>query len=87
MSWVTFTEIGFSHYKYWQEHEKKLMRKINELLRSIERDGAMQGIGMPEKLKHRTNQYSRRIDGSNRLVYEIYDGMIVVKSCKGHYEE
>ena len=68
--------------------DKKTVKRINQLLKSIDRDGAMQGIGKPELLKHnKSGLYSRRIDETNRLVYEISDNQIIVKSCKGHYED
>ena len=81
----TFSETGFSHYVYWQKHDKKILQKINRLLQSIERDGVMKGEGKPEKLRYESG-YSRRIDESNRLVYKIEDDMIIIKSCRGHYE-
>ena len=57
------------------------------MLEDIKRNGAMQGIGKPEKLKNRP-EYSRRIDEVNRLVYEIDELQnIRIVSCKGHYEE
>lgn len=63
------------------------MKKINALLEDIKRNGAMQGIGKPEKIKNRP-EYSRRIDEVNRLVYEIDELQnIRIVSCKGHYEE
>ena len=87
MSKVTFADEGWEDYLYWQEQDKKTLRKINKLIRSIERDGAMNGEGKPERLKY-DNSYSRRIDDFNRLVYEIADDdNITVKSCKGHYED
>lgn len=87
MSNIVFTEIAFSHYLGWQAEDKKVLKKINELLKSISRDGALDGIGKPEKLKWRVGEYSRRIDDKNRLVYEVDGKNIVVKSCRGHYEE
>ena len=80
----TFTEIGFEHYKYWQSQDRKTLNKINRLLQSIERDGAMGGEGKPERLKYGSG-YSRRIDDANRLVYEIENDTIIVTACKGHY--
>ena len=62
MSKIIFTEIGFSHYVYWQTQDKKILKKINKLLQSISRDGAMEGEGKPEKLKHKEGEFSRRID-------------------------
>lgn len=87
MSKIVFTEIGFEQYQYWQKEDKKLLKKINDLLKSIEREGAMSGLGKPEKLKNREGEYSRRINDEHRLVYEVEDDNIIVKACKGHYEE
>ena len=85
---ITFAEDGWSEYLYWQTQDKKVLRKINQLLQSIERDGALQGIGKPEMLKYgKSGSLSRRIDEANRLVYEISDNEIIVKSCKGHYDD
>lgn len=62
-------------------------QKINKLLKSIDRDGALKGEGKPEKLKHKKGEYSRRIDDENRLVYEFGAEQITVKSCRGHYDD
>ena len=70
MNDFTFTGKGFSDYLYWQTQDKKTLKKINSLLADIQRNGVMQGIGKPEPLKHRSG-YSRRIDESNRLIYEL----------------
>lgn len=70
MNDFTFTGQGFSDYLYWQGQDKKTLKKINNLLADIQRNGVMQGIGKPEPLKHRPG-YSRRIDDKNRLVYDI----------------
>ena len=56
MSRITFTEKGFQQYIAWQTMDKKMLKRINELLKSIDRDGAMNGIGKPEKLKHRDGE-------------------------------
>ena len=87
MSKIIFTEIGFSHQVYWQTQDKKILKKINKLLQSISRDGALEGEGKPEKLKHKEGEYSRRIDDKNRLVYEFSEDKITVKACRGHYED
>ena len=85
---ILFTDTGWKQYTGWQEQDKKTLKRINQLLKSIDRDGAMQGIGKPELLKHdKSGLYSRRIDETNRLVYEISDSQIIVKSCKNHYED
>lgn len=87
MSNIVFSEIAWDDYLYWQKQDKKTIQKINKLLKSIERDGVMDGEGKPEKLKYRNNDYSRRIDDENRLIYEVREQQIVVKSCRGHYED
>lgn len=85
---IAFAEEGWSQYLYWQSQDKRTIKRINQLLQSVERDGALQGIGKPEILKYgKSGLYSRRIDETNRLVYEIFDNQIIVKSCKGHYED
>ena len=85
---ILFTDTGWAQYTEWQRQDKKTIKRINQLLKSIDRDGVLQGIGKPELLKHdKSGLYSRRIDEANRLVYEIYDNQIIVKSCKGHYED
>lgn len=85
---ILFTDTGWNQYIEWQGQDKKIVKRINRLLKSIDRDGAIQGIGKPELLKHnKSGLYSRRIDEANRLVYEMSDNQIIVKSCKGHYED
>lgn len=80
----TFTDIGFEHYKYWAHQDIKTFNKINQLLQSIERDGILSGLGKPERLKY-GDGYSRRINDTNRLVYEVENETIIIKTCKGHY--
>lgn len=82
-----FSDIAFADYIDWQANDKKTWQKINELIKSVERDGAMKGTGKPEKLKYRKGGYSRRIDHANRLVYEVSGDTITILSCKGHYED
>ncbi len=84
---LVFSEIGWKDYLYWQTYDKKTLQKINNLLKSIDRDGALCGDGKPEKLKYRKKEYSRRIDNKNRLIYEFCEDQIIIKSCLGHYED
>jgi toxin YoeB len=84
---VTFDEEALYEYIAWQTEDKKTLRRINELIKSIQRDGFMKGIGKPEALKGK-KAYSRRIDGGNRLVYCGDDEQnLVILSCKGHYDD
>ncbi len=82
-----WSDKSWEEYLAWQKEDKKTLKKINELIKSIERNGLMKGIGKPEPLKYRKG-YSRRIDNFNRLVYDIDEqGNLWIISCKGHYEE
>lgn len=85
MSKITFSEKAWEEYLYWQTQDKKTLKRINQLLRDIERNG-YSGIGKPEPLKSDlTGYWSRRIDESNRIVYKITDGVIEILQCKSHY--
>ena len=87
MNDLTFTDKGFADYVYWQFEDRKTVKRINNLLEDIKRNGAMQGIGKPEPLRHRPG-YSRRIDERNRLVYDIDELQnIKIISCRGHYDD
>ena len=84
---VSFTDKGWSQYSDWEDEDKKTNKKIKKLMKSISRDGAMQGEGQPEKLKNLPDTYSRRIDEKNRLIYVAKDGNYTITSCKGHYDD
>ena len=81
--WV---DEAWEEYLYWQVIDKKIVKKINELLKDISRNGVSEGIGKPESLKYR-KAWSRRINKEHRLVYFIENSKIVILSCKAHYEE
>ena len=85
MSKLIFAERAWEDYLYWQETDKKTLRRINLLLKDIGRNGN-KGIGKPEPLKHREG-WSRRIDNVHRLVYHLKDDFIEILQCKGHYDE
>lgn len=79
-------EEAWNDYLYWQQQDKKTLKRINQLVRDIERNG-LDGIGKPEPLNGYLNGFwSRRIDDTNRLVYRISEDMIEIISCRGHYE-
>ena len=75
----------------WEQYtnflnERKIIKKINELIKDIDRNGAETGIGRPEKLKgDLSGFFSREIDEKNRLVYKIIDGRIFIYQCGTHY--
>ena len=81
-----FTETAWDEYLFWQKEDRKILKKINTLIKDIERNGN-EGLGNPEPLKHELKEYwSRRIDKKNRLVYSIKDDDILkIFSCKDHY--
>ena len=85
MNKITFTPQVWEEYCYWQTQDKKILKRINQLLQDISRNG-FTGIGKPEPLKENLSGYwSRRIDDVNRLVYQIKDEQIEIIQCRGHY--
>jgi toxin YoeB len=82
---IAFSESGWPQYLYWQTTDKKVVKKINQLLKDIERNGNT-GLGKPEALKgNLSGWWSRRIDEKNRLVYRIRGDIIEISQCRGHY--
>ncbi|MGL4944527.1 MAG: Txe/YoeB family addiction module toxin [Thermoguttaceae bacterium] len=76
---------AWEDYLYWQTQDKKTLKRINQLLQDISRNG-YDGIGKPEPLKgDLTGWWSRRIDDTNRLVYRINNGQIEIAQCRSHY--
>lgn len=83
---LLWDERGWNDYLEWQDNDKKTLRKINALLKDIQRN-PYDGIGKPEPLRgDLSGWWSRRIDSANRIVYREKDGVIVIASCKGHYD-
>jgi len=84
---LVFDGHGFEDYIYWQMQDKKILKRINQLIRDIDRNG-YDGIGKPEALKHDYQGYwSRRINDEHRLVYKIDAGAIHIFACRFHYGE
>ena len=81
-----WTDDGWADYVYWQTEDKRTLKKINSLIKSIERDGPLKGEGHPESLKYRPG-YSRTINEKDRLVYDIENGELIILSCRSHYED
>ena len=78
---------AWEDYLYWQMQDKKTLKKINSLLKDIDRN-AYDGIGKPEPLTGNFSSYwSRRIDEKNRIVYKIIDNQIVIIQCGSHYRD
>ena len=74
-------------YLYWQKEEKKTLKRINELIKDIERN-RYKGIGKPERLSNDQSEFwSRRIDIKNRIVYRIKNDVIEIAQCGSHYRD
>ena len=82
-----WSDLAWEEYLQWQILDKKTLKKINALIKDIERNGIADGIGKPEPLRYR-KAWSRRIDHENRLVYNLDSNQnLMIISCKGHYED
>jgi len=82
---LTWTDESWQEYEQWQRDDKKIIKKINTLIKDIKRD-FFNGIGKPEPLKHELQGcWSRRITDEHRLVYEVNGHNIVIISCRYHY--
>jgi toxin YoeB len=85
MRTLKFTDEGWDSYVYWQTQDRKTLKRINDLVKDVQRD-PFAGIGKPEPLKHGLSRcWSRRIDESNRFVYMVNDVELIVISCRYHY--
>jgi toxin YoeB len=81
-----FSDESWNDYLYWQKIDKKVIKRINELIKDISRT-PFSGLGKPEVLKFNLSGYwSRRIDGEHRLIYKIENNCIIILSCRYHYE-
>ena len=82
---ITFSSHSWSDYLYWQQTDKKILKRINELIKDIQRT-PFEGRGKPEPLKHNlAGFWSRRITEEHRLVYEILDNNVLIAACRYHY--
>lgn len=82
---LAWTDTAWDDHLYWQEQDKKTLKRINKLLTEIKRS-PFEGIGKPEALKETLSGFwSRRIDESHRLVYAVDEFRITVISCRYHY--
>lgn len=87
MSDITFAQDAFSEYLYWQKQDRKTLKKINALLKDIQRH-PFDGEGKPEPLKDdMSGLWSRKINDKDRLVYQIDKHGITVLQCKCHYSD
>jgi toxin YoeB len=82
---IAFEDAAWDDYLYWQQTDKAMLRRINALIRDIQRD-PFAGIGKPEPLKFNFSGYwSRRIDDEHRVVYKVIDDEeIIIAQLRGH---
>ena len=82
---ISFERQGWIDYLYWQETDKSKLKRVNQIIRDIQRS-PFDGIGKPEPLRHNlAGLWSRRIDDEHRLVYAIVGEDIVIVQCRYHY--
>jgi toxin YoeB len=82
---VVFHEAAWDQYLHWQKHDKKILTKINRLIKECQRTPFV-GIGKPEPLKGDFSGYwSRRITQEHRLVYQAKTGALLIAQCRYHY--
>ena len=83
---ILWEDRGWEDYLYWQMQDKKTIKRINALIKDAQRN-PYDGLGKPEPLKENLSGFwSRRINDSDRLVYDWEYGQLRVISCRGHYE-
>ncbi|MBR4334332.1 MAG: Txe/YoeB family addiction module toxin [Clostridia bacterium] len=84
---VLWHESGWDDYIWWQSQDKKTLKRINALIKDMQRT-PYEGIGKPEPLKENlTGWWSRRIDETNRIVYRVKDNALVIAACRNHYDD
>lgn len=84
-----WTDLAWEQYTILiSENNKQMIRKINDLIKDIERNGVLNGRGNPEALKgNLSGYYSRQINGKDRLVYRLINNQLLIAQCKGHYDD
>lgn len=83
---LTFHTYGWEDYLHWQDHDRKMLRKLNRLIMECQRT-PFSGTGKPEPLKGDfAGWWSRRIDQEHRLVYRVTDDALLIAQCRYHYD-
>ena len=84
---LLWDERAWDDYLWWQQQDKKTLKRINTLIKDIQRS-PFEGIGKPEPLKENLRGWwSRRIDDENRIVYKVEGGFAVIGECRSHYND
>ena len=82
---LIFAEAAWQDYCYWQNRDKQILKRINQLIQEIKRE-PFTGIGKPEPLKHALSSYwSRRINDEHRIVYKIENDALLIAQLRHHY--
>jgi toxin YoeB len=82
---IIFLDQAWEDYLYWQNTDKSILKKVNSLVKEIERT-PFEGSGKPEPLKHNlSGLWSRRINLEHRLVYKIENKALIIHQCRYHY--
>ncbi len=82
---LVWDDAAWEDYLWWQTQDRRVLKRINQLLRDIQRNGN-EGIGKPEALRHGlTGYWSRRITDEHRLVYRVDEGQVRIAACRYHY--
>lgn len=82
---LQFADNAWEDYLHWQQTDRKMLKRINELIKAIQRD-PFQGIGKPEPLRHALAGYwSRRINDEHRIVYKAENGILLIAQARYHY--
>lgn len=83
---IQFSSRGWEDYVYWQQFDKKILKRINELLKEISQN-PYEGTGKPDPLKHALSGFwSRRVTDEHRLVYRVEGDVVKVAQARFHYE-
>ncbi|MCF6338617.1 MAG: Txe/YoeB family addiction module toxin [Gammaproteobacteria bacterium] len=82
---LIFADHAWNDYLYWQKTDKKMVKRINSLIKDIQRS-PFEGIGKPEPLKHALSGYwSRRINDEHRIIYKVDSEFILIAQLRYHY--
>ncbi|WP_372933811.1 Txe/YoeB family addiction module toxin [Mariniphaga sediminis] len=82
---IYWDKTAWEDYWYWQDNDKKILRKINSLIKECQRT-PFEGTGKPEALRQNLSGYwSRRITGEHRLVYKVEENVLYIAQCRYHY--
>lgn len=83
---IIWNDKAWEEYVQWQTIDRKIVKKINELIKDIQKNGN-EGVGKPESLKHELSGYwSRRITEKHRLIYVVMENQLIILGCSEHYK-